>query len=115
MRTSRTPNDHDSFSVSETRLAGGVVVLAVSGELDVATVPTLRERVNAITEGRVVLDLREVSFLDSTALAVFVHAKLRLDGRLTLVLEADSYARLIFEVAGLADVLDVVETLDEVR
>jgi hypothetical protein len=51
--------------------------------------------------------------MDSTGLATFIHAKMRLgdEGHLTLVMEPDSYARLIFEVAGLTGVLDLVETL----
>ena len=51
--------------------------------------------------------------MDSTGLAAFIHAKMRLgdEGRLTLVMEPDSYAHLIFEVAGLVGVLDVVDTL----
>jgi anti-anti-sigma factor len=103
------------LSLGDTRLADGTAVLTIAGELDIATVPALRERLTAITEAgapRLVADLRAVSFMDSTALAAFVHAKVRL-GQMTLVLERESYARLIFEVAGLDGVIDVVETLDQ--
>jgi anti-sigma B factor antagonist len=105
------------FSIADAQRADGGVLLTVAGELDIATVPVVRERLSALIEGgarRVVVDLRDVSFMDSTGLAAFIHAKMRLgdEGRLTLVMEADSYARLIFEVAGLVGVLDVVDTLD---
>ena len=48
----------------------------------------------------------------SPTFAAFIHAKVQLT-EMTLVLERDSYARLIFEVAGLDGVLDVVETLGD--
>ncbi len=112
-------NDYE-FSLSDAPLADGGVLLTVTGELDVATVPAVRERLTAVTDAgrrRIVLDLRAVSFMDSTALAAFIHTKLRLgeDGHITLVISPDSYARLIFEVAGLDGVLDVVETLHDAR
>jgi anti-sigma B factor antagonist len=106
--------DVTEFKLSEAPLANGAV-LTIAGELDIATVPRIRERLSAIIERgarRLVVDLRAVTFMDSTALAAFIHAKVQLDD-ITLALERDSYARLIFEVAGLDGVLDVVETLDE--
>jgi anti-sigma B factor antagonist len=106
--------DVSELKLSEAPLANGAL-LTIAGELDIATVPRVRERLTAIIERgvrRLVVDLRAVTFMDSTALAAFIHAKVQLDD-MTLVLERDSYARLIFEVAGLDGVLDVVETLDE--
>ena len=113
-------NDPGEFSLAESPLEGGGVLLTIAGELDIATVPALRERLTKITDAgtrRLVLDLLGVSFMDSTALAAFVHTNMRLgdDGQMTLVIAPDSYARLIFEVAGLDGILDVVETLDHAR
>jgi anti-sigma B factor antagonist len=110
-------NAPPEFSIADTRRADGSAVLTVAGELDIATVPVVRERLSDLTDAgarRLVVDLRDVTFMDSTGLAAFIHAKVRLgdDGTLTLVLEPDSYPRLIFEVAGLVGVLDVVDTLD---
>jgi anti-sigma B factor antagonist len=113
----RTPLDHPvELSLAEARLADGGALLTVAGELDIATVPVVRDRLAAVTDAgarHVIADLREVTFMDSTGLAAFIHAKMRLgdEGHLTLVMEPDSYARLIFEVAGLTGVLDLVETL----
>ena len=106
------------FSLAEAPLRGGGVRLAVTGDLDIATVPALRERLAAIADAgprRLLLDLRGVSFMDSTALAAVIHARKKLgdDGRMSLVIPPDSYPRLILEVAGLAGILDVVETLDD--
>ncbi|HEX5618355.1 MAG TPA: STAS domain-containing protein [Solirubrobacteraceae bacterium] len=110
-------NAPPEFSIFDVRRADGSYVLAIAGELDIATVPVVRERLGTLIEAgarRLVVDLRDVSFMDSTGLAAFIHAKMRLgdEGALTLVMEQDSYARLIFEVAGLVGVLEVVDTLD---
>jgi anti-sigma B factor antagonist len=90
--------------------------LTLEGELDLATVPELREQLITAAESgarKLVLDMRGVSFMDSTALAAIIHAKKRMgaDAEVTLVLPPDSYGRLIFEVTGLDGVLDVVETI----
>lgn len=105
--------DVTEFQISDAPLPDGAL-LTIAGELDIATVPQIRERLSAIIDRgarRLVVDLRAVTFMDSTALAAFIHAKVQLNA-MTLVLEPDSYARLIFEVAGLEGVLDVVETLE---
>ena len=53
----------------------GWSVVALSGEIDMATSPELRERLHALLgEGRsnLVIDLDEVGFIDSTALGVLI-------------------------------------------
>lgn len=55
-----------------------VVVVRLSGELDVATAPLLRERINALVAAgncRLVLDLGELDFLDASGLRVLVYAQ----------------------------------------
>ena len=94
------------------------LVLTVNGELDIATAPTLRARLDAAIEGgtrRLVIDLSAVLFLDSVALATIVHAKQRLaeDGRLAIAVDPTSYVMLVFESGGLSQVLDLVETRDQ--
>ena len=66
-------------------------VVAVSGEIDLFTAPELKATLtDAIEEGRtrIVVDLSETTFLDSTALGVLIGAIKRLrgrDGRMTIV------------------------------
>jgi anti-anti-sigma factor len=114
---SRVFNVPAEFSIADSRLEDGAFLVTIAGELDIATVALVRERLAALAEAgarRIVADLRDVAFIDSTGLAAFVHAKVRQgDGSITLVMEPDSYARLIFEVAGLVDVIDVVDTVDD--
>ena len=48
------------------------VLVALAGELDIATAPALEEKLAQLGDGiaRVVLDLRELAFIDSTGLRV---------------------------------------------
>jgi anti-sigma B factor antagonist len=56
-------------------LTDGVARVRVAGELDIATVPRLEEKARALlSEGaeRLVIDLRELSFVDSSGLSLFI-------------------------------------------
>ena len=96
---------------------GDVAVLAVSGEVDVATVPRLREQLHGLVAAgtpRIVVDLDAVDFLDSTGLGVLVGALKRVrsnGGELALVCTAPRI-RKVFEVTGLTKVFDLFDTVD---
>lgn len=100
----------------EERVAGALPVIAVSGEIDVATAPQLRESLHrVIAEGgkTIVLDLLGVTFLDSTALGVLVGALKRcreLGGDLHVVV-ADPRIMKIFEITGLTNVFTITDSL----
>ncbi len=97
---------------------GDASVLAVSGEVDVATVPRLREKLHSlVAEGspRIVVDLERVDFLDSTGLGVLVGALKRVranGGELALVCTS-ARIRKVFEVTGLTKVFSLYDTVDE--
>ena len=100
----------------EERKEGSIPVIAVSGEIDVATAPELREclhRVIADGNATVALDLLEVSFLDSTALGVLVGGLKRcreLGGDMRVVV-ADPRIIKIFEITGLTNVFTISDSL----
>ena len=100
----------------EEREGEGVPVIAVGGEIDVATAPQLREclhRVIAQGSSTVVIDLLAVTFLDSTALGVLVGALKRcreLGGELHVVV-ADPRIMKIFEITGLTNVFTITDSL----
>ena len=103
------------IEMTEETFDGSGLVLAVEGELDIATAPALRDRLSTAIEAgrhRLVVDLSAISFLDSVALATIVHAKQRLpeDGRMAVVIDPSSYVMLVFESGGLQKVLDLVES-----
>jgi anti-sigma B factor antagonist len=103
------------IQVTEESFGSSGLVLTVSGELDIATAPALRERLSAAIDGgkdRLAIDLSAISFLDSVALATIVHAKQRLpeDGKMALAIDPSSYVMLVLEGGGLRKVLDLVDT-----
>ena len=106
------------FRLDEETLEPSGLVLTVAGELDIATVPQVRNRLRlALSAGerRIVIDLRPLFFLDSIAVAALLQVARQLgeDGRLAVVVAPDSYIRMVFEIAGLPQCLDVVETREE--
>ncbi len=93
-------------------------VLAVQGEVDVATAPKLREKLIDLVNGGssyIVIDLSGVEFLDSTGLGVLVGGLKRvrtLDGELTLVCDEPRILK-VFEITGLTKVFTMHATVDE--
>jgi anti-sigma B factor antagonist len=106
----------EDFGIVEQR-GDGSVTLSVTGEIDVATAPALRERIDGVIEAGVVLvvDLLGVSFLDSTALGVLIAAHKRCEESGTVLRIVVSEPRLvkIFEITGLTELLTIVPTLDQ--
>jgi anti-sigma B factor antagonist len=97
--------------------AGDVLIVHCVGELDIATSPQLSEAVEATADStrRVVVDLSEVSFLDSSALNALVHAQRTLesgDVSLRVVSPAEHPVRRVFEITHLAESLNVVDSVD---
>jgi anti-sigma B factor antagonist len=103
------------ISLATVRAEGGVAVLDVHGELDIATAPALRSGLNGLIDGgtrRVVVDLLDVGFIDSTALAVLLqaHRSVGENGSLAVVIDPASYTHLIFEIAGVGHRLPLLES-----
>jgi anti-sigma B factor antagonist len=96
--------------------AEGRTVLRVQGDLDLASANVLASELRRVEDSaEVVVDLRAVRFLDSSALGVLVHCDLRLRAadRSFAVLIADGQVRHLFELTGLFDQMTVVSSLDE--
>ena len=98
------------FSV-EVQRTDDVAMVEPRGELDVATAPTLRAILEEIkSAGRLVLDLRGLSFIDSSGLHLLValHQRAQRDGfSLALVAPAPPIDRPI-QVCGLGETLPFV-------
>ncbi len=95
----------------------GAAVLRVTGEIDVATAPRLREHVvTLVAEGetRLVVDLEGVDFIDSTGLGALVGALKRVrthGGELAIVCTRSRLLK-VFEITGLGRVFEVHDTVD---
>jgi anti-sigma B factor antagonist len=93
-------------------------VLAVQGELDLASTPELELRMNRLHDlgGRsFIVDLSGVTFIDSTGLGVLLRETKRVgrDGGRLLVVTGDPRVLRTFAISGAASVLDVQATLAE--
>lgn len=100
------------------RTEAGWAVVDVKGEVDLFTAPKLREHIVGLVEEderRIVVNLEDVDFMDSTGLGVLVGALKRLkekDGHLALVCPGGSVLR-VLTVTGLNKVFAIHETVEE--
>jgi anti-sigma B factor antagonist len=108
---------NSDFSVEE-RSEGSAWILAASGELDLRTSPELEERLNRVWASGaelVILDLRQIEFMDSTGLRVLLGAHQRAQDtsrRFALVRGADQVER-VLTLTGVRDLLTVVDAPEE--
>ena len=100
------------------RQQDGWTVLTVSGEIDIATAPSLRERLHALLaddKRRLVIDLDDVGFLDSTALGVLVGALKRArmeDGEVRIACAQPRVLK-VFEITRLDSAFDLFDSVEE--
>src|SRR3954453_14915294 len=100
------------------RSNAGWTVLTVSGEIDSATAPSLRERLHALLAGgksKLVVDLDDVGFLDSTALGVLVGAlkRARLESGEVRIACAQPRVLKVFEITRLDSAFALFDSVDE--
>ena len=106
--------DPTGFSISISDRDGRAVVV-IRGELDLATAPDLDAAIKSrLDDGQdVVVDLRELDFMDSTGLRVLVAAHGRVEGteqRFLIVRPLPGASiELILAVAGVERVLDLID------
>jgi anti-anti-sigma factor len=103
------------FELRSTRV-GDAVVVAIVGEIDMATAPEVSRAIDSVHGGaaRVIVDLSEVTFLDSSALNAFVQSQQELaqhDVAFRIVSPADHAVRNVFEITRLTEPLSVVDSL----
>lgn len=108
--------ERSTFTISD-HSQNGSSVLALGGELDIMTSPQLGDALSAISarSSSVVLDLQNLSFIDSTGLTILVVAQQRLHstgGNLRLVGVRPNVKR-VFEVTGLTEVFSMDAAADD--
>ncbi|MDM5329738.1 anti-sigma factor antagonist [Neobacillus sp. CF12] len=90
------------------------ISVSVTGEIDAYTAPKLREELLPLAEGKnkvITVNLKDVSYMDSTGLGVFVGLFKQLsknEGELKLVALSDRLKRL-FELTGLSKIMNISE------
>ncbi|MEU0219929.1 STAS domain-containing protein [Streptomyces sp. NPDC006265] len=99
-------------------VVGGTTVVELHGEIDLLTASALSARLDPLTAGPcpdLVLDLRPVSFIDCSGLALLCRTRNRVlarYGRLRLVAEGPHFRR-ILRCTGLAGVFETYPCLPE--
>ena len=103
--------DEPVLRIMERTTNVGDVVLTVQGEIDIATVDTLRARLNEACEGDVTIDLRRVDFLDCLGLALLLeqHDRSARRGLRVDFVQGPPAVRRLFELTGTIDRLRFVE------
>jgi anti-sigma B factor antagonist len=103
----------ESFSIE--RVDDTVQVhLRLRGELDLYTAPQFDDALVAV-EGEkwptIVLDMRELNFLDSMALRLVMRTQARAeqDGRRMIIVRGPEFLDRVFELSGLRDHLEIVD------
>ena len=107
-----------TYRIADRKLDDDVVVIELAGEADLMAAPELRRHVDrAISRGanRLILDLSETTFIDSTTLGILVSTLKRLrprDGRVAVQCPDPSIRR-VFRLTGVDRMLPVATNRDE--
>jgi anti-sigma B factor antagonist len=95
---------------------GDAIVVRLAGELDLYNAHEVREALLGCTEenpDRLVVDLSEVKFIDSTALGVLIEARTRMGNRKAFLLAAPGLeTRRALEISGLDKHFSVHDSRD---
>jgi anti-sigma B factor antagonist len=100
------------FEAASEPLDGGIHVVSVRGEVDLATGPEFERALDAVPKdgvASVIVDLTECSFMDSTGLHLLTRTQSRFDSagsRVALVSANRSVLR-VFGLTGLDDVFAI--------
>jgi anti-sigma B factor antagonist len=106
------------FAIEDRRVADGSHIVAVAGEIDLFTAPEFKQRTSRpIDEGvqRLIVDLTNTTFIDSSSLGVLIGAHRRLkqrNGSLVVVCDNDAIVK-TFKITGLDGVFTLVRSLDD--
>jgi len=107
----------DAYAIAERPAPDGVVVLALTGEIDVAAAPAVRERFAEALERRpqaVVVDMADVTFADSSALRELLRADatMRAAGTRFMPAALPPVVERPLELTRALELLDVAPTVD---
>jgi anti-anti-sigma factor len=100
-----------SFACSATNAKPGASWVQLTGELDIMTAPQLEQTLESswLDAPLVVLDLRELEFIDSTGVHAIVSAssRARQSGRRLVLLRGAPSVDRMFALAGCSDALEI--------
>jgi anti-sigma B factor antagonist len=102
----------------EARNEDRAAVVSVKGELDLASSPALEEELARIAASKVevvIVDLRELDFMDSTGLSVLVRAHQRAcdSGQRFALIKGPQQVQRLLTLTGVAEKLTVADSPEE--
>ncbi len=105
------------YEVSEESVEQRTRVVAIRGELDMAAAPAFEERLLNCLSGEtpVILDLSDVSFMDSTAIGALISVRKKANmtrGRFAVVVPPGDVERML-RITRLDTAFDIVPTRSE--
>jgi anti-sigma B factor antagonist len=100
---------------SEIDLLGDLVVLTVTGETDLATAPQFRRDLDEameVTSGDLILDLKDLELIESTALGIMMAAASRMmtERRSLVLVVSRTHVLRVFEITGLLSFFSIAAT-----
>jgi anti-sigma B factor antagonist len=108
-----------NFSLSSEKLDDGAdYVVSLEGEVDLYTAPELKQELHRLVgEGakRIVIDMTQTTFIDSTTLGVLLSVvkRVRPEGGSVVLVCPDRNVKRIFEITLLDRVFTIVDTREE--
>jgi anti-sigma B factor antagonist len=105
------------FGIKDRAVDENTHIVSVSGEVDLFTAPEFKQRVmTPIAAGvdRVIVDLMETAFIDSSSLGVLIGAHRRLKargGRLIVACNGETIVK-TFRITGLDGVFQLVDSVE---
>jgi anti-anti-sigma factor len=98
----------------------GATIIAIAGELDLASSPSLDAEINRAFEagvGLVIIDLRDLDFMDSTGLSVLIkaHQSAQQAGRRVCLVKGPPQVQRLLSLTGVEDRLTVLEAPEDAR
>jgi anti-sigma B factor antagonist len=109
--------DKDTIPIHTDRLADGVVIRP-QGDIDLSRAPSLRQQISEVQKvnpGRLIIDLSEVPYMDSSGVATLVEAMqvARRRNQKLILCSPQEKVKAIFEIARLDMVFKIVSSRDE--
>jgi anti-sigma B factor antagonist len=110
-------NDPDQIEVRTTQLGDGFLLKPI-GDVDLSRAPSLRVAISDVQRGkprRLVIDLQEVPYMDSSGVATLVEAMqiARKNGGRLILCGLQTRVRSIFEIARLDSVFTIVDSAEK--
>jgi anti-sigma B factor antagonist len=106
------------LGIESSELATGWHCIAVTGEIDLATVPELETAIDSVFSTNshpLVVDLRDSSFMDSTGLKALVMANRRFDesGRSFAIAVSGGPVSRLIDLSGVESSVRIVESTED--